>query len=516
MKNDIKTVIRLLRKDKSFFLINLTGLAIGIASFLVILHFVVHHASYDQNIKYGDRLVRLIGQYTQNGEDRGVGTVLPNQLAPTLQEELTYIEQSARFYDIGYNNFSIVYKQDDGFISYGESDVFLVDNAIFELFDWKFKHGGSARFDEPMKMVLTETTAKKYFGDKDPVGLEVSLAGNTGAKQLEIVGVINDLPKTSHIKFDLLVSYPSIDEYFQVEGDTWGLNTDISYFLLENEKDLSRLEKDAQEIFNNKTAEVEASTGYKADLIAERVRDIHLYTQATIEDFKSSMDYRLIYGLAIIAVIIVFIAWINYLNMSMVKTIERMREVGVRRVLGASGNHITRLFVIEAVMVVLFAFIIALTAVQISAPYLVEITDVTINVKDNPSLVLAVLLGLLLSASLVGTYPSLILRSTKSFEVLRGKSTGTAKGVNLRKLLIAVQFVVSFLLIAATLTVYNQLTYMKSADLGLDIEDIMVINSPPSAIQGLGESKRANYNAFKNDLSQYPSIAKFTNGGELP
>ena len=148
MKNDLKTVIRLLLKDRSFFLINLAGLAIGIASFLVILHFVLHHMSFDRNIESGERLVRIIGHYTQNGEDRGVGTLLPGELAPTLEENLTYVEKSTRFYSISYNNNSIIYKKDDATVSYSESDVYLVDQPAFDLFDWRFKYGSEDRFDE--------------------------------------------------------------------------------------------------------------------------------------------------------------------------------------------------------------------------------------------------------------------------------------------------------------------------------------------------------------------------------
>ncbi len=516
MKNDLKTVVRLLRKDKSFFLINLTGLAIGIASFLVIIHFVVHHTTFDQGLTNGDRLFRLVGKYTQNGEDRGVGTLLPGLLAPTLSEEQAYVQQSARFYSISYNNNSIIYKDETSVTSYDESNVYLVDKAIFELFDWQFRYGSAAKFNEPMKMVLTESTARKYFQDTDPVGKEVTLAGNTGAKAYEIVGIIDDLPEKSHMTFDVLVSYESRPEYFAIDDDSWGINTDISYFLLDDGARADQLKIDAQALMNNKTAEVEASTGYRAEIIVEPIPDIHLFTTVTQEDFKASMDYRLVYGLAVIAIIIVLIAWINYLNLSMVKTLERTREVGVRKVLGAGNNQIARLFVIEAVLVVVLAFIIALTVVQYSSPFLEQITALRINTLDNLGLVSLIFIGLLASACLVGFYPSLLIRSQKSFEALRGKNRTATSGISLRKILITVQFVVSFLLIGATLTVYYQLTYMKSADLGLDIEDIMVIKSPPSAIQGLGESKRANYNSFKNDLSQYPVISKFTNGGELP
>ncbi len=516
MKNDIKTVLRVLKKDKSFFLINLTGLAIGIASFLVIIHFVVYHSTFDKDLAAGDRLVRLVGEYTQNGEDRGTGTLLPALLAPTLQDEQAYIEHAARFYNISYNNNSIVYKNDASIVSYDESRVYLVDQSIFDLFNWEFKFGSAANFNEPMKMVLTESTARKYFKDQDPVGKQVDLSGNTGAKRYEIVGIMSDLPEKSHLAFDVLVSYPSRDEYFAVDDDSWAINTDINYFLLDEPAKIEQLVIDAQKLMNTKTAEVEASTGYHAEIIGEKVADVHLHTTATIEVFKSSMDYRLIYGLAIIALIIVLIAWINYLNMAMVKTLERTREVGVRKVLGAGAGQISKLFILEAITVALSAFVIALTAVQYSAPFLDQITAIRFNVFDNLGLVGLVFLGLISSACLVGLYPSLLLRGQKSFEALRGKNRAVSGGISLRKLLITIQFLVSFLLIGATLTVYYQLTYMKSADLGLDIKDIMVIKAPPSAIQGLGESKRANYNAFKNDLAQHPTIAKFTNAGEIP
>lgn len=516
MKNNIKTVVRLLRKDKSFFLINLVGLAIGIASFLVIIHFVVYHSTFDRELPNGNRLVRLVGNYTQNGEDRSVGTLLPSLLGPTLKQEQTYVEESARFYSIGYNNNSIIYKDEESVSSYDESNVYLVDRSIFPLFDWQFKYGSAEKFDEPLKMVLTESTAKKYFRDTDPVGKEVTLAGNTGAKAFEIVGIMYDLPEKSHVTFDVLVSYESRGEYVPVDEESWGYNTDIHYVLLDSKEKVDQLRTDSQEVMNRKTSELELTAGYRSTIEVERVPDIHLYTTVIEEDFKASLDYRLVYGLAVIAIIIVLIAWINYLNLSMVKTLERTREVGVRKVLGAGNGQIAALFVIEAVLIVMLAFVIALTVVQYSSPFLEQITALRINTLDNLGLISLIFIGLLTSAGLVGLYPSLLIRSQKSFEALQGRNRSATGGISLRKILITVQFVVSFLLIGATLTVYYQLTYMKAADLGLDIEDVMVIKSPPSAIQGLGESKRANYNAFKNDLSQHPVISKFTNGGELP
>lgn len=257
--------------------------------------------------------------------------------------------------------------------------------------------------------------------------------------------------------------------------------------------------------------------GYDISYQMIGLEDIHLYTKAGGDDFTKPMDYRLIIALATIALIILFIAWINYLNLSLVKTIDRLKEVGIRKVLGSRTRQITALFTTEAVFLNLISFIVALTLAQLTSPFTSQLTGVKFSFFQNMEITLLLFVLVITSAVIIGLYPAIMLRTFNMTNILVGnKRKQKVGGLGLRSILVTVQFTVTFLLIAATITVYKQVSYMKSADLVINIDDIPVLKSPPGDINSDDRKDVVSYNALKTALSQQSVIQSITNAGEIP
>lgn len=511
LKNYLVTIFRQINKNRIFSFINIFGLGLGMAAVLVIAQYVNFHSSFDQFHTDADRIFRIESNATKSGEELGQAISVPLALGDALGEESPDLEAVASFYDAGYTNSSAIYNTPSKTFNFEQNKIYTSQKSAFGIFKTEFIAGSGKKFDEPFKAVMSESNALKFFKDFDSaIGETFTLSGNTGTQEYELVGIMKDVPPNSHLDFELLLSYPSIEKY--TKPKSWGNLGHYTYIKI---SDLSKKDKvlaDINRIFDANN-QLEAS-GYELDFYLQPIQDIHLGT-INANDFKLGVDKTIIIALSVIAIIILLIAWINYMNLSLVRTIERIKEMGIRKCMGSSMKQITSLFLFEAFVMNLIALGLAIVLTQVFEKYLLSVTGLPVSALMNVQ-VLALLFGLLLLGTMVvGFYPYALLKAINIASVLVG-GRGKVGGTRLRKSLVFAQFVITFLLITGTLTVYNQINYMRDADLKIDIDNVLVVKSPPGDINSNDREDVAKFSTLKTELLKYTGIPEITNAGERP
>lgn len=516
LKNYLLTIIRQIRKNRTFSLINILGLAMGMAACIVIAQFVYFHLQFDKHHTDSDRIVRIERLASKNGVDLGLTAYSSPMISEQATLDLPEIESRVRFRSIDYMNNSITYKSDNSVLTFEQPGIIAADKEAFDLFSFTFLSGNPDNFDQPNKMILSRAAALKYFDDFEAaIGSKLDVVGNVGTVSFELVGVVEDQPENTHFEFEAMLSLKSMEQY-EMNLQSWTSGNVHSYMKLKSIEDQETVLNHINELFETHAQERMKQFGYEISYELIALEDIHLFSKAS-SFFADSMDYRLIVALSTIAFIILFIAWINYLNLSLVKTMDRLKEIGIRKVMGSRTRQITALFTTEAVFLNLISFVVALTFAQLTAPFTTQLTGVRFSFLNNLEVTLALFLLVIMGAVLIGLYPAIMLKTFNITNILIGnKRKQKVGGLGLRSVLVAVQFTVTFLLIAATITVYKQVSFMKSADLGININDIMVLKSPPGNINSNDRADVVSYNAFKTALTKQSGIKAVTNAGEIP
>ncbi|MEO9872118.1 ABC transporter permease [Ekhidna sp.] len=514
LKNYLTTIFRQIKKNKIFSFINIFGLALGMAACLVIAQYVSFHKSFDKFHSNSERTFRIEGEAYKSGESLGKTASTPAMLAYTLKETVPQVQSIARFYDYNYANNTIIYNYNEKQVNFKQSQVYVTESGLFDIFDLEFVAGGSQKFDEPQKAILSESASVKYFDDpQKAIGSKFTLSGNNGTHEYELVGVIKDVPDNSHLSFELLLSFPSLDNYSKGRN-SWTQNGMISYVMLEEPGQKGQVLDEVKNLYDQNIKQSIGKSGYSVDYYFQPITEIHL-DQESADIFRAGLDGKIILILSLIAIIILVIAWINYMNLSLIRTIERLKEMGIRKCMGSSMKQITQLFVLEAFIMNAIAFGFALLITQIGEKYLLEITGLPISALMNMEILL--LLGglIVVGTLLIGFYPYALLKTINMVNVLVGQR-GKVGGTKLRKGLVFVQFVITFILIAGTITIYNQINYMRDADLGIEIENILVIQSPPGDVGSEQREDVDRFRTLKTELLKQSGIAEITNAGEIP
>lgn len=514
LKNYLVTIFRQIRNNKIFSFINIFGLALGMAACLVITQYVNFHTSFDSFHSNSDQIYRLEADAYKNGEHLGQSFAVPSMLGETLRDQSPQVHEVARFFDYTYANNTIIYKDGDRLASFEQPGAFVADKGVFELFDFEFVAGSPTRFDEPQTAILTLEASRKYFDDPEAaIGKRFTLSGNTGAQEYELLGVIEEIPEASHIQFELLISYPSMDNYTQART-SWVSSSLITYFMLDKSADQTAIMDDINRLHKENSEEAFAASGYTVDYYLRPLTDIHLNAQNAWV-YGEGVDSKTVFVLSFIAIIILVIAWINYMNLSLVRTMERLKEMGIRKCMGSSMRQITQLFILEAFVMNVIAFGLAVLLTQVAEKYLIEVTGLPVSALLDMS-VFALLVGLIgIGTLLIGFYPYILLKTINIVNILVG-NRGKIGGVKMRKSMVFVQFMITFILIAGTITVYNQINFMREADLGIDIENILVIKSPPGDVTSSDREDVARFNTLKTQLLSYTGVREITNAGEIP
>jgi len=509
LKNYFKIALRTLQKYKGYTLINVFGLAIGMASAILIMLYVQDELSYDQHHQKKDRIYRV----TFQGKIRSSeikSALSSNPMGPVMRDEYPAIEEMTRFRATQKSVIRI------GDRKYIEDNLYFADSSVFNVFTMPYIHGSPDQaLSEPNKVVLTESIAKKYFGDTSPIGKTIQWVN--GEIELEVTGVIEDCPEASHFRYDLLVSYLSSGQY---ENDMW-LSTNVyTYLLLQDGYSASQMEgqfpamvkkyvaPQIQEIFGASWDQFNES-GYLWSYHLQPLTDIYLHSDLDSEIGKTG-SINNVYFFSVIAFFLILIAAINFMNLATAKSANRAKEVGVKKVNGSSRKQLIFQFIAEAMLITFLGLLLSIVLVELAMPFFNNLADKSLEIDylSNP-IFLLVLLGIgILVGLMAGSYPAFYLSAFNPVAVLKGKLSGGSKNSRLRGTLVVFQFIITIVLVVSTIVVGRQMQYINQKDLGFNKKHVMVINR----VSELG----TEHDAFRQQLLSHPNILNASYSRNVP
>jgi putative ABC transport system permease protein len=468
--NHLKIAWRNLTKNKGFTLINIGGLAIGLACFLMIALYIRHELSYDSYHEKAENIYRVVHHSGKgNIEDRWIWGNAP--VGPALKADFPEIVEVARF--SGRSDIMLEYNKK----TFQEANTFYADPTVFDLFSWPMLSGNpKTALETAYSIVLTESTAKKYFGQEDPMGKVLKgIGGRANDGSYTVTGIIEDIPANSHFSFDALMSMESFYQTRPGIFDAWGYVDFYTYFLVADNFDQKAFQAKMPDFLKkNRTTEPDE---YFYDLSFEPLSDMYLKSDAVRQPGATGKLTNL-YIFGIIGIFILIIGCINYMNLATARSLERAKEVGIRKVVGAAKKGLVAQFFTESIITVMLAAILGLTLVQFALPWLRSVTNKPIGSEAifSSNTLIIYLSITLFTALLSGLYPALALSGFKPSSVLKGKFSSSTHGNRLRKGLVVFQFSLSIALIASTFIVYDQLGHMLDKNLGFDQEQQLNID----------------------------------------
>lgn len=495
LQNYFKVLIRSLWRKKLFSLLAIAGLAIGMACYLLIVQYARFELNYDSFHEHRDDIYRLQRDVIEN-------RVLTNSYAlttfndgPALKEEFSQIKEVVRLAPFPDNTVTC------GERKYSNEKIVISESAIFSVFSFRLLQGDPAKvLGDPGQVALSQSAARKYFPGEEPLGKWLHIANKGKDYACMVSGVFADVPENSHLKFDVLVS---IRTFFNVAYSDWITNMFYNYIRLQPGSDRASLEAKLPAFIEKYILKnVPRAALWKFRL--QPLRDIYLYSNLTYD--TENGNGKMVYFLLLMGILILIISWINYVNLSTARSMERAREVGIRKVFGGERRQLIRQFLAESVMTNIVPMTVAFLLFVQFMPFLRDLTGKNIGLDLGRDwwfwlhLLLVYLGGSLLS----GMYPAFVLSSFKPVTVLnRSRFSQTAGGRILRKILVAFQFAASAVLIILTLTVWRQIDYMKNKDLGIDINNVIGLALPSTPID---QAYIANVDNLKTELQRYPGI----------
>ncbi|MFH1250361.1 MAG: ABC transporter permease [bacterium] len=491
-KNYMKIAWRSIFRYKIYSFLNIGGLAIGIASFLFILFYVVDELSYDKHHSKADNIYRVCRLYIANGVEEDAVT-LSWPAGPALQNAYpAMIKKYVRFFNFQTPKLMVEYEQK----KFNERRFFLADSTVFDVFDYEFVFGNpDGALDRPFTILITESIAQKYFGDENPLGKSLTVERQG---EFEITGVIKDLPSQSHLIFDFLASMSTVPQIFGGQfPQTWIWNPCWTYILFEDGVNPDQLTERFPEFHQNHYFDF---PNQDITLHLQKLTDIHLHSNLVYEITQNS-NITYIYLLSAIAIFILVIASINFMNLATAASAGRAKEIGIKKVLGANRSQLITQFLGESIVTAYLALIVAIIIMLILLTpfnnFAGKLFTPGIFLKTG-NLILVIALGIILGIS-SGMYPAFFLSAFQPVKVLKGTLAKGSKSGFARKILVIVQFTISIALIVGTLVVFRQIRYMRSAELGFNKEHVIAL---PVFNTGI----LRQYDAFINEVKQHPQV----------
>lgn len=508
LKNYITSAIRNLLKHKFYSIINILGLAVGIAVCLLILLYVQDELSYDKYNKKADRIYRLAGDFIIGGNKLNI-PITAAIAAKTMINDFPEVENATRIRTTG-----------GWFVKYGEKTIkeeslAFVDSTFFDVFTIPLIAGNpKTALTEPYTLVLSQKTVDKLFGSEDPLGKIIRL---DNSKDYKVTGVFKEIPANSHFHFEILASLTTREDS---RNPVWLSMNYYTYLLLNENTDWKKLESKFPdliarymgpefEMFLGKSLDQFKKEGGRAGFYLQPLKDIHLYSTLG-NDIEPNSDIKYIYIFSAVAFFILLIACINFMNLSTARSAGRAKEVGIRKVLGSEKKQLIKQFLTESVVMSFIAMFIGIILIILLMPYFNELSgkSLEISIFTNTTLITGIVSITVFIGLLAGSYPALFISSFQPVKVLSGKMKSGAKSGWLRSSLVVFQFAASILMMIGTIVVFNQLNYIQNKNLGFNKEQIIIIND--TFILG----KQAD--AFKDEVLQNPVVLSGTVSGNLP
>ena len=510
LQNYLKIAFRNLARYKFISFINIFGLTVGLTCCLLILTYILHETSYDKYNTKADRIYRVTRSFNNKEGivSLHLGAVAP-PIGPLLQNDFPDIQAVTRLLPIGTT--PMRYKEK----IFNEKDIIFADNNFFRLFDVSLLRGNpSTALDDPSSIMLTEEVAKKYFGSDDPMNKVVRM---NNQYNLKVTGIFRPFPSNAHLHPQILLSFNALKDS-AIYGEknlrtNWGNNAFYTYILLPEHYPTHNMEAQFPAFIDKNMPNDGAPAGIKQSqytkLFLQRLTDIHLRSHLD-EEIEENGDINRIYVFGAIALFILLIACINYMNLSTARSALRAKEIGIRKVAGAQRQEIITQFLSESVLLAYMAIILAALLTWTTLPWLNDVTGLNLSVQSllKAQILLPLLLTPLVIGLLSGFYPALFMSSFQPSKVLKGLFKVGGGNISLRKVLVVTQFAISIILIISTTIVFQQLGYMQKSSLGFDKDRIVTLNYS----NGLDNT----YEAFRNQLLENPNIREAARSSRIP
>jgi len=505
-RNNLKIALRNLIRHRAYSFINIAGLAVGMACCLLILLFVYDELSYDRQHQNAERIYRVTAAYVKTGKH---WACIGPPVGPALQAAIPEIEQVVRFKFFERSKPVLRYNE----IQFEERDILYADSTALQVFSLALVQGNPRTvLREPRSLILTQRMARKYFGDVDPLGHVLVMDGEL---PLTVTGVLQNLPPNTHMPFDFLIS---MSTFYANAGDwldrakTWaGFHT---YVLLRESRHPGEVAQKLPAFVTDFYADqFDKPATQVVSLRLQPLTAIHLHSKLE-KEIRPNSDVAYVYIFSAIALFVLLIACINFINLTTAQFPRRLREVGIRKVIGAYRAQLAKQFLGESLVITFGALLVAFLLIELGAPIFENLTGKILSFKEFDLKLLALGVGgiALLTGFLAGFYPALYISRFQPIQALQGLAAQTAQAVLLRKGLVIFQFVISIFLIAGALIIHNQLEFFRNRQLGFDKE--AVIKAPLR-----GERREAvlkSLATFKQTLRQHPAILNVAVGAEAP
>lgn len=503
-RNYLLIGFRFLRKHKLFALINITGLAVGITCALCIFLFVHDELSYDHWNANAPRVFRVI----QGGLDAEQSSSLPFPSGPTLQNDYPdLIETNARLFNFQASSLPVVYEGDgSNKKSFNETRFFFADSSFFRLFPMPFLSGDAQHaLSGPNLLVITKSTAIRYFGTPDAIGKVLRFEGKT---DMTVTAVVEDVPDNTHFKFDFLASFSSLQWMFEkgIPENNWYWNPVWTYVLLRPGVTPDQLNKQLK-FFVNKY--YHPSLRENTELVLQPLTDIYLKSKSEYE-ISAMSDIRYVYIFSIISIAVLLIACVNFINLTTAHSADRFKEIGMRKVMGAYRRNLVLQFISESLLVTVLAALLAIGITAALIPFLNNLTEKHLTVTSllRWDYLAQLAAGIVAVGVIAGSYPAFILSRHHAAQVLKSNSGGVAGSAFLRKALVVFQFAVSVIFVSGSILAYQQISYMRSAKLGFAGDQVIVL-----PVQRL--SLVPKYESFKEILLTNPGITSISTSNTI-
>jgi len=515
LKNYLKIAIRNFFKHKGYGFINIAGLTIGLACCLGIFQYVAFQYSYDGFHKNKNHIYRVLQSTPLYNEPREHGGAFTGYaFGPALSDQVPEIRYVTRVHP-EYDGAIMSAQENPGRV-FEEEKVIYADPDFLKMFSFSIVSGNKKAALNTGTMLLSESAVKKYFGNENPIGKMINVTGHID-KSLMVNGVFQDVPNNSHLKFDFLLPMDDLvrEGYADEPEDGWSWNNFVTYVQLYENADAVKVVQKMEKAYKVRRSDMLRQQGRTVVLFAQPLSDIHL--NADIDSPVAEMgSYRSVYFFTIIGLITLLIALVNYINLETARAIDRAREIGVRKVVGAYRTQLIIQFLCESALMNFVAAVIAFVIAEALAPILNDVAGIQIPgaLYLNPLFWAAFFGVFLVGTLLAGLYPSFVLSSFRPIAALKGKAGSFTGQLWLRRGLVVLQFAASVVLIGGTLVVYDQLGYMRNMELGIKIDQVLAVTGPRVLPEGTEQSVAMR--TFKNELQRLPSIRQIATSESLP
>lgn len=507
VRNYLISLYRNITRNKFYSILNIAGLSVGIAAATFILLYVQDERSYDKYHLKHNRIYRLETDFSVAGKhDHFAVTQTP--LGPALKIEFPEVEAFCRFYAAGNSLFRVGEKE------YYEDLFYFADSTLFDIFTYEMILGNpQTSLTQARSMVITEKIAKKYFGDEDP--MDKILQSGSG-RNYKVTGVIRDQPANSHLRFDAIISAVSLAENAGIENFNslepvrfWNVNV-FTYILLAENASMQSIHDKFGAFYDKYMKPVGDQINASCNLMSTPLSETH-FTRGLGGDLPTG-NKAYIFIFSSVALFLLILATINYMNMATARSANRAREVGIRKVIGAYGRQLVRQFIAESVIIALIAMFIAILIVTLLLPDFNTLSgkELTFSMAENPSIYLQILVIAVMTGIIAGSYPAFYLSSFSPLTVLKGTlSKGGKRAGLLRKGLVVIQFFIATFMIIGTIVVASQINFLKNKDLGFDKSNLLVMYIQDSTF-------RSKTKVFKNELLPDPGIISVSSSSGVP